>query len=246
MECRLPPPITDDQISAAIDGDVDAAVQQHVAQCASCATRLAQAQAIEGTLKLTLNRCDCPGSQRLGDYHFGLVTSRTEERTIALHLDECALCRAEIEDLRVFLVSDEVSKPQAAQSAPVPVPPPAWTKQLGQIFARIVPRTPALALRGAGNGPIMAEADGTTIVLDVQPVAKGQVAILGQVVAADQDQWTGALVVLRQGGTVQATATADDLGSFSCGPLAAGPVELTISPTVGQILVLPQIDVAAP
>jgi anti-sigma factor RsiW len=243
MECSLPPPITEDQISAVIDGFADPAVDQHIAQCASCAARLAQAQAMEATLKLQLNRWDCPPPQRLGEYHLGLVTSQSEERTIALHIDQCASCKAEVEDLRVFLVPN--APRQAAQPAETKVPAAAWPQRLGHIFARIVPRTPALALRGAATGPIMAEAEGTTIVLDVQPAAKGQVTILGQVVATDQDHWTGALVVLRQGGAVQATATADDLGSFSCGPLTAGPVELMISPSVGEVLVIPEIDVSA-
>jgi anti-sigma factor RsiW len=243
MECSLPPPITEDQISAALDGLTDPIVQAHIAQCPSCAVRIEHAQAIEGTLKLTLNRWDCPPAQRLGEYVLALITSPTEERSIIRHLEQCAHCKAEVAELGAFLVADTASVKQAV---PQPARPESgWGQSLGRVFAKLVPRSPALALRGAATGPIMAEADGTTIVLDVQPVAEGQVTILGQVVAADQDLWTGALVELRQSGALQATTTADDLGSFSCGPFAAGSIQLAITPPVGQTLVLPQIDVSA-
>ncbi|MBV9790024.1 MAG: hypothetical protein JOZ51_17690 [Chloroflexi bacterium] len=244
MECSLPPPITEEQISAAIDGFADADVQQHIAQCASCAARVTQAQMLEDVLKVKLNRWDCPAPQRLGEYVMGLVSARTEERTIRLHLEECARCKAEVEDLNVFLVADKVSvsqkHPQPAVARKHPERP-----SFGQILARILPRTPALALRGAALGPIMAEAEGTTVVLDVQPAAEGQVTILGQVIADDYDSWTGALVELRREGVIQATTTVGDTSSFNCGPFPAGSIQLAITPAVGQTLVLPNIDVTA-
>jgi anti-sigma factor RsiW len=245
MECILPPPITDDQISAALDGLADPTVQNHIAQCPGCAVRIEQAQSLEATLKRTLNRWDCPPSQRLGEYVLALIANPSAERSIIRHLDQCARCKAEVAELGAFLSADT-----ASVKAQQPVQQPAraeaaWGQSFGRILARIIPRSPALALRGAATGPIMAEADGTTVVLDVQRVAEGQVTILGQVVAADQDLWTGALVELRQSGAIQATTTADDLGSFSCGPFAAGPIQLAITPPVGQTVVLPQIDVAA-
>ncbi|HEX6288520.1 MAG TPA: hypothetical protein VFZ66_04975 [Herpetosiphonaceae bacterium] len=250
MECRLPPPITEDQISAAIEGFVDPVVQSHIGQCPSCNVRLQHAQQMEGALKAKLYRWDCPSPQRLGEYVLAMISSQSEERSIVRHLEQCAACKSEVEELGGFLVPNT-----APDTATVSKPEPArekergwahtWPQAFGQIFARVVPRTSALAMRGAASGPIMAEADGTTIVLDVQPASEGQVTILGQVVDADQDRWTGALVVLRQAGNVQATATANDLGSFSCGPLAAAPVELMIASPVGQTVVLPEIDVSA-
>lgn len=245
MECSLPPPITEDQISAAIDGFADADVQQHIAQCASCAARVTQAQMLEDVLKVKLNRWDCPPAQRLGEYVMGLVSARTEERTIRLHLEECARCKAEVEDLNVFLVSDNVSVSQKHPQPAVARKHPERPSAFGQILARILPRTPALALRGAALGPIMAEAEGTTVVLDVQPAAEGQVTILGQVIADDYDSWTGALVELRREGVIQATTTVGDTSSFNCGPFPAGSIQLAITPAVGQTLVLPNIDVTA-
>lgn len=246
MECSLPPPITEDQISAAIDGFADVTVQQHIVQCASCAARLTQAQMLEDVLKVKLNRWDCPTPQRLGEYVTGLVSARTEERTIRLHLEECARCKAEVEDLNVFLVSDTASV-SASQKHTQPAVARKHPERpaLGQILARILPRTPALALRGAALGPIMAEAEGTTVVLDVQPATEGQVTILGQVIADDYDSWTGALVELRREGVIEATTTVGDTSSFNCGPFPAGSIQLAITPPVGRTLVLPHIDVSA-
>jgi anti-sigma factor RsiW len=247
MECGLPPPITEDQISALIDGFADSNVQQHIAQCAACAVRVRQAQMLEDVLKVRLNRWDCPTPQRLGEYVLGLISGRTEERTIRLHLEECVGCKAEVEDLNGFLVSDSASlaavhkHPQPAASQPAP----QRRSSFGQILATIVPRTAALAVRGGASGPIMAEAEGTTVVLDVQPASEGQVTILGQVIADDYDSWTGALVELRKDGVIQATSTVGDTSSFNCGPFPAGSIELAITPPVGRTLVLPQIDVSA-
>jgi anti-sigma factor RsiW len=251
MECSLPPPITEDQISAAIDGFADSNVQQHIAQCASCAARVRQAQMLEDVLKIRLNRWDCPAPQRLGEYVLGLVSGRTEERNIRLHLEECASCKAEVEDLNGFLVSDSVSL-AAAQKHPQPAASPSAPQRrsvFGQILATILPRTPGLAMRGTATrghagGPIMAEAEGTTIILDVQPVSEGQVRIMGQLAAEDYDSWIGALVELRQNGTIQATTTVDDNSNFDSGLIPAGAIQLAITPSAGRTLIIPEIDVS--
>jgi hypothetical protein len=88
-------------------------------------------------------------------------------------------------------------------------------------------------LRGGAQGPITLEADGILILLDVQPAAEGQAAILGQVAAQEQDSWTGAQVELRQGDRPPLTASVDDLGAFRCEGVLPGPAELQITPKSG-------------
>lgn len=238
MQCLLPPPLTEDQISAALDDDADPVVQQHLAQCPSCTARLAEARRFEHTLKARLYRSDCPTPQELGDYHLGL-TGAAEARRVAGHLEECVRCRAEVEELREFLVTGAMPR-----TSPRPEPArPAWPS-LGELIARVLPRAPALAARGAGGGPLIAQADGATLILDVQPADDGQVALIGQLVTDDQDRWTGALVTLRQAGAVRTTAILDDIGGFSCGPLPAGPTEVRITPRLGRPMLVPEIDLA--
>src|SRR3712207_3339421 len=100
MQCSSPPPLNDDQINAALDGDADPTVQAHLAECAGCAGRLAAARQFERQVRARLYRWDCPPPQQLADYHFGRVPP-DDDRAIRRHLERCALCAAEVEDLRL-------------------------------------------------------------------------------------------------------------------------------------------------
>ncbi|MDP9310349.1 MAG: hypothetical protein M3R24_05570 [Chloroflexota bacterium] len=238
MVCSVPPPLTDDQLTAALDGETDTLVAEHVARCPSCAGRLAQARVVEQGLHMKLNRLDCPPAQQLGDYHLGLV-SQSDERAIIRHLEHCTRCTAELEELRIFLSAD-ASQPQSGA-----VPVRAARPRLRELVARVLPRTPGLALRGSGAGPLLAEADGTTLVLEAQPAAQGLVNVLGQVVADDQDSWIDALVEVRAQGALRATTVVDDLGAFRCSAVPVDLSEVRITSPHGQTLVLRNVTLAA-
>jgi hypothetical protein len=70
--------------------------------------------------------------------------------------------------------------------------------------------------------------------------------LIGQLMADEQDSWAGALVVLRQAGVLQATATLDDLGGWNCGPLPAGMSELQITCEDGRSVRPPEVDLSRP
>jgi hypothetical protein len=239
MQCSLPPPLTDDEVTAALDGDAEPSVHEHLARCPSCTARLAEARQAERALKTSLRRWGCPTSQQLADYHLGRV-SRDDDRKIMRHLEQCIRCTDELEELRLFLAADK--KPRAAAR-----PQPLVSARLspGTLFARLVPQGPALAMRGAGREPLVAEADGTTIFLDIHPAADGQLMLQGQLVADDHDRWVGALVEVRQSAQLQATTAVDELGGFVCGPIRAGATELRITPHGGGMLVLADIELAS-
>ena len=237
MQCSAPPPLTDDQISAALDGEADPDVRLHLAQCASCAARLAEAQRIERGLGASLHRWDCPAPQRLSDYHLGGMSGE-EDSAFARHLTGCASCRQEIEDLRVFLQAEE--PPPIAAAPPAPRQP--WR---GPLIGRLLPRALVPGLRGSGAGPLRAEAGDTTIFLDVRPSGAGVVVLHCQVEDEDLDRWTGALVELRQGGALRATAEIDDLGTFSCGPVPAARSDLRMVPLRGRMIVLEGLELSA-
>jgi anti-sigma factor RsiW len=240
MWCSAPPPLTDDQLSAVIDGVSDRSVQEHLDQCSGCAARLAHARQVEQMLTTQLRRWDCPTPQQLGNYHLGMA-EQAEDRRIVRHLESCAACMAEVEELRRFL-SDEVEAPQAAPRA-VPAPRPSRPR-LGELVARLLPQAPAMALRGAASGPIVAEVDGITLILDVQSSSEGKVDVVGQIASDDQDAWTGALVEVRAEGTLVALAEVDDLGGFTCISLPASPVDLRATTPGGKTVVLPSVDLA--
>lgn len=239
MTCSFPPPPSDDQLTAALDGNAAPDIYNHFERCPACATRLSRAREAEGKLVNILYRADCPTSQQLGDYHWGLL-GQSSERYIVRHLELCALCKAEVEELRIFLTADM----KAAAPAPVAAPERQrpvrgrWT----ELVARLVPRTPGLALRGAADGPLMAEAGGTTLVVDIQQGVGGAVTIIGQVVSDDPERWNGALVELRRAGTLLAATGVDDLGSFSFDRAEAGVATLRITPEHGTAIVLENVE----
>jgi hypothetical protein len=89
----------------------------------------------------------------------------------------------------------------------------------------------------------MFQADGgVTIFLDVQMDAAGQATLRGQLVADDQERWTGALVEVRQSGALRATAAIDDLGGWSCPSLPLAATELRITRPDGRVIVLPEFE----
>jgi anti-sigma factor RsiW len=239
IDCRTGTPLSDEQISAIIDGVADPIVLDHLALCPACARRVQTWQRWEQQLQAHLHRWDCPPSQQLADYHWG-ITDRPTSQTITRHLESCIHCTAELETLREFLNAD---MPRAV-STPAPVATPPTRSRWRELVAVLLPQSPALAVRGNGTAraPLVAEADDVTIVLDVHMAEAGNVALLGQVAADDPDRWAGALVEVRQAGTLRATGEVDDLASFRCAPLPAGTSELRITAPDGTSIVLPEVD----
>ncbi len=232
MTCSIPPPLTSDQLSAALDDLAEPDVLAHLAGCAHCARRLADARAFERRLSARLYRWDCPSPDELAEYARGRSVS---PQSLADHLAGCARCAGELADLRAFL---------ADAAAPNPLPaaaPPRRPIAAPQRIARLLPHQPAAALRGAGDGPLVANAGDVTIFLDFQPRADGLLEAQGQLVADDQAAWEGALAELRQGGALVATAAVDDLGSFQLAALAPGSAELRVTNAAGRMIVVADI-----
>jgi hypothetical protein len=101
-ECRFPPPISDDQLEAFIDGSHTPDVQRHLAGCPFCSSRLHEIRGFELTLRRSLYRWTCPELEELTNYEFGLLLPEQVAALVA-HLEECAPCREELEGLRKFL-----------------------------------------------------------------------------------------------------------------------------------------------
>lgn len=241
MDCSLPPPLSDDQLSEALDGDTPPEVAAHLAGCPACAARLARASRIESSLRGSLYRWDCPAPERLGEYHLAMV-SQEEQRAILRHLDDCPSCTAELETLSRFLAADDAPRAAPSPAARPPTPP---RTRLRELVARLLPAAPVTALRGVRSETFSAAAGATTIMLDVQRTPTGQVTVQGQVLDDTPERWTGALVELRQGGALVGTAAVDDVGGFHFTPLAAAPLELRITPAHGASILWRDIDLGS-
>jgi len=168
----------------------------------------------------------------LGDYHLGFLPD-PQKLVVAQHMRECPLCRREMAELADFLVdlAPEGSLLGAAKF----------------LIARLLGGNSAptfAALRGEVKGPLTFEADGVVITLDAQTGTNGQVSLLGQMAADDQDQWTGAKVELQQSDSSQLTTSMDDLGAFRFEEILPGAVRITIKSLYGIHVQIPNINIA--
>jgi hypothetical protein len=232
MSCSFPPPLSQDDLSAALDGEASTAVQQHLAQCAYCLERLEEARHMEQRLKGMLLRFDCPTSQALIDFDGGMLDADQATR-ILYHIETCPRCQEELRVLRHFLDDEQTVTPtlQIVRSG----------RQ--RTLERIAhPRTSVgtWAARGLDDSDVQDwEADSATIFLELNRRTEGLV-LSGQVVD-EKPIWTGALAEVRQAGEVQAVSVLDELGEFRFKLSQQAPVDLNITAPNGITLVLENI-----
>jgi hypothetical protein len=234
MNCISPPELSEQQLLEYLDGEADAQTIQHLERCEFCRRKSDAFKRLQGSLTARLYRLICPSPLELGEYHLRIL-SAPQMLLIAQHVRECPHCQREVAQLETYL-SD--------------LGPHTWQSLSGTIrviIARLVDAaedgSPLLVpLRGQQKGPITLEADGIVITLDLQPTLDERLSILGQVAADDQDQWTGAMVELRQADAPQLTASLDDLGAFRFEAVRAGVSRFTITSTDGVTIETLDLD----
>jgi hypothetical protein len=114
MECSNPGIIQDEELLAYLAGDpVRPLVQQHLAQCLRCSTRLAEYRELEHSLIQNFYRWDCPSNQILGEFELGLL-NRQQTASVQEHLIRCVLCSEEVASLTAFLANDPTLVERAA------------------------------------------------------------------------------------------------------------------------------------
>lgn len=237
MTCLFPPPLTPDQIDAVLEGVADPDVAEHTLHCPDCAARVAEARQLEQRLAQRLHRWDCPPAQVLTDYHFGLLEA--EQRAgVTQHAERCQACQADLNDLRAFLARE----PRGPAVEATPRTTQRRMPALGELIARLLPRTPGLALRGEAAGPLVAEAGEVTLVLELHAQAEGSVELVGQVATPDPDVWAGALVQLWQAGELQASGVVDEVSGFRLAGGTTGLAELRFISARGATIVWPDLD----
>ena len=240
MTCQMPPALSDDEISAVLDGTAEHHVMRHVALCPHCAARVATAQHLEHALARRLARWDCPSPLSLGEYQLNLL-SRQDAQAIQKHVDGCMHCKAELAELSSFLNN------QVRNGAGAVEPARERSRLLGKLrlpdlmVGTLLTQRPALALRGTGDDPVIVEAGELTIFLKLEPRA-GAPVLLGQLAGDDLEPWTGALVQVWQDGALRSTGEVDDLGGFRCEAIALEPFELHIRAPHGAAILVPEIQ----
>ncbi len=235
--CENPPPLSEEAISEALDGAASPQTLAHLQRCPACAARLQDAGALERALASALHRWDCPPPDRLGDYHLGLL-SQGQQRAITAHLDICPRCKDEVEELRTFLAEEAATATPPEHLAPTSVQLVPLGRRLHVSIAHLLPTGPRQHLdgvRGSGHGPLVAQADLATIVLESIPAEPYTVRLVGQIAdeRGQQERWKGALVEIRQGRSILTAAFVDEVGGFSARPVPTGPTELMITAADG-------------
>src|SRR5262249_29892356 len=248
MDCTHLPPLTEDEICAAIDQVASPSVLSHLERCPGCAARVEQGRRLEHALARALYRFECVDAQRLGEFALDLADDE-EARVLREHLAWCAPCGRELAELQTLLEVAPVSQTEQAleareghRRAQAPQLPlrerlAAWLPRFEEIIAVLVSPPPALAsvraVRGAETeaAPIEARAGDTEITLEVRDrLGDGRVVVYVQVIPPMDPkrpgtlsaEWNGALVTLRQQGEIRATGTLSDDGFLIC-TLPAGP-----------------------
>jgi len=241
MTCQMPPPLSDDEISAVLDGSAEDDVLRHIDVCPDCARRVAAARRLEVAIAQRLNRWDCPSPLALGEYHLNMLSER-QARAIREHVKGCPRCQAELADLSVFLENGRHEDAKGVEPSTGKLPRvnlrlPDW------LLGKPLVQRPAMALRGTGEEPVIIEAGALTVFLKLEPRA-GQPVLLGQLAGDDLGPWVGALVQMWQEGALRATAEVDDLGAFRCEAIALQPFELQIIAQSGATIQMPEVHLS--
>lgn len=128
MECSKPGTIRDEELFAYLAGEkVRPAVEQHLASCDACSSRLAMYRSMELKLINKLYRWDCPSNQVLGEYQLGMLSGNLAA-SVQNHLNRCVLCAAEVVSLEQFLANDlMLAETAPASQATVSVRPSQHT-----------------------------------------------------------------------------------------------------------------------
>jgi hypothetical protein len=240
MECSIPPELTEDDLSDAIDGEADGSVLAHLKQCPHCSARLRSARKMETRLQRKLFRFNCPPSQQLTDFTFNFLTAN-EQTSIAAHVQTCPRCQKELEALEEFK-KPFVETRDVSEKKPILAHHPArvW-------YPRLTQGTALYAARGALRGddpldPLMFEVKGITIFLGGEEI-DGTLWLSGRLLTPDLSTWKDALVELTQDESVITVAAVDESASFRCRLQNEASCTVTITSKTGIVLKIENIKV---
>ncbi len=251
-ECASPPPLSDDELLAALDGDAPTPVRAHLERCRFCAARLEGMRMFEKTLLAAMYRADCPTVADLSDYVMGMA-SRQIQLKMEKHLPGCSLCSEEVRTLRAFFVTDAVSQVEEI----VPEPEPLWQQfkdlfqTMGDQLVRILSpeMIPAYGQRkGVSQKQVLTYSYGESLsVMLTMEKNADRLKIQGTILDTEtQDAWIKGTVELVSQDSDQERylALIDDNEMFTFTAVAAGRFNMNIYDAGGAVLRLKDVDIA--
>ena len=230
MECSSPPALTDEELSAILDGEFDETIQQHLSRCPGCAARLAEMRQMD-RLFHNLRRIECPSPQQIADFHFRFLDDE-RANIIQQHLESCPRCQDELAILKAFL---ELPSEEPVTNPIIPL----WDTE-GVYKATRVDTSGNLALKGQDEKAAHDVQAGTArIFLETSPVPTGYV-LSGQVVDSEVS-WGSAVVEVWQENALQQVGILDEMGEFRFEFSTALPITLYITSSSGVRIVIEDI-----
>jgi hypothetical protein len=231
MDCDTP--LSDENLSLALDGLAHDKTQQHLAHCQDCAARLAEFRRLDTVLQQRLRRFECPSPQRLADYHAGMLDA-SDATAVHEHVQRCPRCQNELEMLVEFL-NLPPEEPVADNIIPLRTPPYVWKASRVQIAGN-------LALKGAEDETTHdARAGSASVFLESKAIPKGFL-LTGQVLDS-QVNWAGAIAEAWQEGASQQVCILDDSGEFRFELTTSAPITLYITAASGATLMVENIAI---
>lgn len=226
--CVLPPALDDTQLLAYLDEpQISQETAHHIEICQHCRLRAENLKRYQKRLTTELYRITCPSPMELGEYHLRTLTA-PQRLVVAQHVRECPHCMQEISRLDEFL-REFIPRGPILNAAKV---------FIGRLVSGGTQSgfQDSPALRGAAKPLPIFETEGVVISLDLQQGLHGEISILGQMAADDQDQWTGATVELKQTFLTPLYSSIDDLGAFKFDNVDPGSLQMIITSLDGTVI----------
>ncbi|MEW5987598.1 MAG: hypothetical protein AB1791_13275 [Chloroflexota bacterium] len=213
--CIAPQEIQEGDLLAYAEGAALAAVSAHVAACPHCQAAVADLRLASDVLNNALYRASCPEPAALLRYQNGLL-KRTERRRVQRHVERCAFCQVELQQL-------------AKDVLPAPILPTPFEqlkasgRRLLEALALPTP-TPALALRGEEKRQVIYQAGPYQVIVTLTPPAAPEQpwTVEGQLITGETPPAGQGHAFLLRDDSLIAQASIDEFGYFALPLVAAG------------------------
>jgi hypothetical protein len=249
-ECSVPPPLTDEELLTALDGDPATEVQAHLKRCVFCSSRFQRMRMFEDSLQNTLFRDSCPSSDQLADYVMGTL-SAADKGKLERHIQQCLFCQEELVTLQTIFVVDVAQEQHTKALEPVWQQFKTVLQSLSDQLVQVLVPQPRIAygqLKG-NHDPrdrvLTYTKEPVSVMLSLEKMID-TLKINGSIVDTEvQDRWSGSLVELVSTAEVprRYATFADDDEMFTFDAVAPGHFNLSIYGTSGQILRLQDIEI---
>jgi hypothetical protein len=219
-----------EELMAYGDGEAPADVVAHVQACSTCTKQASSYTQMQGELRRSLYRFDCPDAHTLGEYQLDLLEAE-HRRRVAAHAVDCDACSSELQTLRSYLAMPTVFAESSLQRA-------------RRMVATLFRPAPGLAYGG-----LRGTSEATTRVFQIEDVTvtvgpgQGSGTLVGLVLIAGTESHTldGRAVRLVPTERGALTTAMDDLGNFEFEGVPAGTYALEIDLPDALVVVVEEL-----